>query len=139
MGRKSTYTEEKAQEICDRLSLGETLVDICKSDHLPTVDGVYLWKNTHEQFNTDFARAREAGFDVIANDCLRIADDGFNDTYETEDGTRTNTDVIARSKLRVETRLKLLAKWDWKRYGEKVQTELSGSVDVASTVSVVFK
>ncbi len=137
MGRKSTFTEEKAQEICDRLSTGETLVDICKSEHMPDVQTVYLWKTKHEQFNEAFARAREAGFDVIANDCLRIADDGHNDTYETEDGTRTNVDVVARSKLRIETRLKLLAKWDWKRYGEKIQTEHSGAVQIDSIKRVI--
>lgn len=33
---------------------------------------------------------------------------------------------MLRSKLRVETRLKLLAKWDPKRYGEKITQEISG-------------
>ena len=36
-----------------------------------------------------------------------------------------NAEHIQRSKLRVETRLKLLAKWDPKRYGERQQVDVN--------------
>lgn len=130
MGRQSTYTQAKADEICARLSTGEPLAQICRDEHMPETRTVYDWRREHPDFDTAIARAREDGYDEIAADCLTIADSGINDTYMTDDGERTNTDVIARSKLRVETRLKLLAKWDPKRYGDKIQTEHSGAVQI---------
>lgn len=69
-----------------------------------------------------FARARIDGFDALAEEAIEIADDGRNDweTREREDGTEyqaLNHEHVSRSKLRVQTRLDLLARWDPKRYG----------------------
>jgi hypothetical protein len=36
------------------------------------------------------------------------------------------SDMLGHRKLQVETRLKLLAKWDPKRYGDMVRQEISG-------------
>lgn len=126
-GRPSTFTQEIADEICARLAKGEPLAVICRDERMPAVRTVSDWKAAHESFAADIACAREEGYDKIAADCLQIADDGWNDTYLDDEGNkRTDTDVIQRSKLRIETRLKLLAKWDPKRYGEKITQELSG-------------
>ncbi len=122
MGRQSTYTEAVADEIVQRLSEGEPLAVICRDEGMPSRDTVYDWEKAITGFAPRIARARELGYDAIATNCLEIADDGRNDTYETEDGTRTNVDVIQRSKLRVETRLKLLAKWS-PRYADKLTHE----------------
>lgn len=119
-GRPSKFTPEVAQEICDRLSKGEPLAQICRDEHMPATRTVATWRESDTEFSASIARAREDGFDVIAEDCLRIADQTENDTVSTEHGERPNTEWISRSKLRVETRLKLLAKWDPKRYGEKL-------------------
>jgi hypothetical protein len=49
-----------------------------------------------------------------------IADDGKNDTYEDDEGrTRTDHDVIARSRLRVDTRKWYLSKVLPKIYGDR--------------------
>jgi len=80
-------------------------------------------------FSRAIARAREAGFDRIALDALEIADNIGNehkDTIETKFGEIPNKEWVMRSKLRVETRLKLLAKWDPKRYGDLIKQEVSG-------------
>lgn len=126
MGRPSSYTPELAAEVCERMSNGETLADICRSGHMPPVRTVYNWRDQHPSFLADFGRARDAGFDVIANDCLHIADATGHDTLHGEQGPRPDTEWISRSKLRIETRLKLLAKWDPRRYGDKQAVELTG-------------
>lgn len=119
-GRPSKFTPEVAQEICGRLSKGEPLAQICRDEHMPSTTTVATWKANDNDFSVSIARAREDGYDAIAEECLRIADATENDTIDTEHGERANTEWISRSKLRVETRLKLLAKWDPKRYGEKL-------------------
>ncbi len=128
LGRPSTFSKEAVDEICQRLGKGEPLAVICRDEHMPSVSTVSNWKRDSADFSAAFARAREEGFDQIAADCLDIADETSQDTLSTENGDRPNTEWLARSKLRIETRLKLLAKWDPKRYGDKVQTEHSGEV-----------
>ena len=126
-GRPSTFSQEVADEICERLSQGEPLRQICRDERMPAWQTVYGWKAAHEDFSKRIASAREAGFDAIAEECLEIADETAFDTVETDQGFRANSEWISRSKLRVETRLKLLAKWDPKRYGDKITNELTGA------------
>ena len=131
MGRKSTFNEKDAAEIVARLSKGEPLTVICRDEWLPCDDTVRNWADADPAFARDIARAREAGFDQIALDALAIADNAENDTKIVGDGDGVrevaNAEWISRSKLRVETRLKLLAKWDPKRYGEKITQEHTGA------------
>lgn len=136
MGRKSTFNEKDAAEIVARLSKGEPLTHICTDDWLPTDTTVRNWMDAHAEFACDIARARDAGFDRIALDALAIADDTEHDTKINSDGREVaDSEWISRSKLRVETRLKLLAKWDPKRYGEKITQEHTG--DMGMTVEIV--
>lgn len=59
-GRPSTYTEELAAEICERLSVEEGgLNEVCKADDMPVPSTVYLWLTKHPTFSEMYARARE--------------------------------------------------------------------------------
>lgn len=148
MGRHSTFTQEIADEICERLSKGEPLEWICRDDHMPSSRAVHYWSGPDETrppevprtFASDFARARAAGHDFIAADTLRIADTPMlgEETTVKADGSREVKygDMLGHRKLQIETRLKLLAKWD-KRYGDKVQTEHSGSLGVTVQASSI--
>lgn len=129
IGRPSSFTQEIADEICERLAKGEPLTSICRDERMPATRTVSDWKAAHETFSADFARGREEGFDAIAEQCLQIADETSQDTKIVGEDEREvcNSEWISRSKLRVETRLKLLAKWDPKRYGDKVTTEVTGA------------
>lgn len=69
------------------------------------------------------ARAREIGYDKMAEECLELADTPKWGTkqVESEDGiTVTREDMLGHRKLQIETRLKLLAKWNPKKYGERL-------------------
>jgi hypothetical protein len=123
MGRKSSFTQEIAEAILERLEKGEPLQQICRSEGFPAARTVYDWIDENPEFAASFAHARARGFDAIAADCLRIADESEGDVIETEHGPKLNGEFAARSKIRIETRLKLLAKWDPKRYGDKIQVE----------------
>lgn len=130
-GRPSLKTPEIEAEIIERIANGEPMAAICRSEHMPEYRTVNDWMRADEAFSAGVARAREAGYDRIAVDCLEIADDARNDWMAARDdesgaGYKLNGEHVQRSKLRIETRLKLLKCWDPKRYGDKVQTELSG-------------
>lgn len=116
------------KKILDGLSAGTPLTVLCEKTGMPGVRTVYDWMDKDREFSADIARAREAGFDQIALHALAIADEVTSkDTIELPNGVEIpNKEWILRSKLRVETRLKLLAKWDPKRYGDRVTQEISG-------------
>lgn len=115
--------------IINGLSEGVTLRQICRLNDI-SKSAVYNWLADDEEFAGRFADARARGFDEIAAEALDIADDARNDWIIRESGDdqaevqRLDHEHVARSKLRIETRLKLLAKWDPKRYGDLVK--LSG-------------
>ena len=74
------------------------------------------------------------GFDAIAEECLDIADNASNDwmTREGKDGEtswQVNGEHIQRSKVRIETRLKLLAKWCRQRYGEGIADAVDEDIE----------
>lgn len=145
MAQQSTYTQAAADEICERIANGEPLRVICRDEHMPAWRTVYGWINAHPDFEARIARARELGFDAIAEECIEIADDGSNDWMEKHDektgqatGYVLNGEHVQRSKLRIEARLKLLAKWSPK-YADKQQIEHSGSVDIAATIVAARK
>lgn len=128
MGRPTKRTPEVIQRVIEGLSKGTPLTVICEADDMPGRDAVYDWMSSDEELSRHIARAREAGFDQIALDALSIADNSERDTVLTDKGGEIpNSEWISRSRLRVETRLKLLAKWDPKRYGERIAQEITGA------------
>lgn len=108
-GRPSKFTDKLAAEIISRLSKGETLASICRDDKMPAVRTVSDWKRANPDFSADFLRARDEGFDAIAESCMAIGDD-----------VEAEAAAVSKAKLRIDTRLKLLAKWDPRRYGDKL-------------------
>ena len=125
MGAPSfNWTPEAEEEIFNRMISGEGIVQICapgRDDFLPSERTFYKRLTEDETFAQRYARAREAQADKMAEDILQIADDGSNDTYEDEDGNpRTDHDVVARSRLRVDARKWLASKMAPKKYGDKV-------------------
>lgn len=128
MPAHSKKTVSVTNEILERLSVGEPLAQICRDEHMPSANVFRGWCGTDEALAIAYARAREEGFDAIALDALHIADDNSQDTRYSKDGQEMpDSEWISRSKLRVETRLKLLAKWDPKRYGDKIMQEHTGT------------
>ena len=122
IGRPTDYSTELTDAICERLSNGESLRSICSLENMPKKTTVFRWLNIHKDFNDQYARAREEQAETLADEIISIADDGLNDTYVDENGNkRTEQDVIARSRLRVEARKWVASKLKPKKYGDKIE------------------
>jgi hypothetical protein len=134
IGRPTTFNKGVVDIVCERLAAGETLRGICRDDNMPHEATFRTWLlDDKNGVYTQYATARDIGLDVMADQLLDIADDSSNDTFQTEDGTeRTNQEVIARSRLRVDTRKWYLSKLAPKRYGEKQAVELSGNLTLST-------
>lgn len=117
-----TYTEELADEICERLAKGETLRAICRDKHMPSEAAVRKWSlDESRPFSAHYARAREAGYRTMADELLEIADKGDLEPMD--------------RRVRIDTRKWLLSKALPKVYGDKL--ELSGNDDSPLTIQVI--
>lgn len=124
-GSGSRYTVALGEAICAELAEGKPLRQICREREIAWRT-VYDWRDAHAAFAALFARAREQGEDAIAAECIDIADETALDTITDKDGNeRPNTEWISRSKLRIETRLKLLAKWNPLKWGDRLQQDIN--------------
>ena len=122
-GRPDTFSQKTFDEVIARMSMGEPLAAICRDEHMPSLRTFYTWKDRTPEFSARFAHARDDGFDQIALETLKIADTPVEATIErsTANGLEvTRQDALGHRKLQIETRLKLLAKWDPRRYGDKI-------------------
>lgn len=123
MGRKSLYTDELAKEICKWIADGKTLADFCRQAGKPSYRTVKDWVQENEEFSALYARARDIGHDVIAEECLEISDE----KPPVDSNGRIDPGYVAWQKNKIWTRTQLLAKWNPKKYGDaKRELEVSG-------------
>jgi hypothetical protein len=108
---------EQADNLLRHIARGKTLADWLRSTPgAPSRDTVERWLKSDPESAVAMQQARDAGHDEIAEDALRIADE---QPPTTEHGA-TDAGYVSWQKNRVWTRLQLLAKWNPKRYGDKV-------------------
>lgn len=115
------FSAEIAEEICERLSDGDPLRQICREMVTPSWRTVYSWIDKYPEFAKSMEVARRLGAHAIAERARGTARGKSGDDGE-------STGDVYRDKLIIETDLKLLAKWHPKEYGEKIQQEHSGHV-----------
>lgn len=138
-GRPSSFTQEKADIICERIAGGESLRSICQDEGMPSFSAVMRWlgDESNSTFRNQYARAREAQADFMTEDILSIADEECTMVRAEKHSSRDddgngNTEVIfdatavARNRLRVDARKWLASKLAPKKYGDKVQQEVTG-------------
>ena len=130
--------QDKADAILAWIADGKPLREYCRIAGNPAFQTVYDWLAKDKEFSGRFAQARESGEEQIAQECLSIADEEPLCTTEIpgKHGTITRTCVdngaVQRNRLRVDTRLKLLAKWNPKKYGERVTHD--GEIGIKTVV-----
>ncbi|HYD48010.1 MAG TPA: hypothetical protein VEB21_06675, partial [Terriglobales bacterium] len=110
-GRPTLYSEEIGTRICELLADGKTLTRICKDNpDFPSDRTVRRWAlDKDHPFSPQYARAREIGYDAMADETIDTADMGGTDPGQ-----------VARDRLKVDTRKWLLSKALPKRYGDKL-------------------
>lgn len=132
--KRPAMCDEAFHDICLLIAEGIPLREICRFEDMPTKTAFYEYLEARGETDEGvraarharYDRARELGFDELSEETLEIVDDGTNDWIERqrEDGS-TYYDIdrenIARSKLRAEHRLKLLAVWAPRRYGTLIK------------------
>ena len=128
IGRPSIISDGLTTEICNRIEAGESLRKICLSDHMPTPECIRKWlvkgdmgDEKYKFFVGQYARAREAQADTLADEITEIAD--------------TEPDPN-RARVRVDARKWIASKLKPKRYGDRIDVEVSPQpavVDISFT------
>jgi hypothetical protein len=122
MARSLEYTQEIADSICERLIDGQSLRTICLDEAMPSASTVCRWLTLVPKFSEQYAHAREAQADTLADEILDIADDGSNDWMVRDGKLEYNGDHVQRSRLRVDSRKWIASKLKAKKYGDKTET-----------------
>ena len=146
MGRPSTYTEEVGKEVCLRMALGETVVDIQKDECMPSQADIYRWRQIHPDFNAAYARAREDQMHTWADEIIALADDGTKDVLRDEDGKpvlkadgnpKMYREHIDRARLMIDTRKWLMAKVLPAVFGDRLQMDATHSIESKSDAELI--
>jgi hypothetical protein len=137
VGRPSLYTPELADEICDRIANGKSLVTICKQKGMPKYSTITGWLADKPEFSEKYARAREAQADYLAEQILELADKSRKGKktesklveIKDADGKLTTApeiktitgDMVERSRLQIDARKWYASKLAPKKYGDTLK------------------
>ena len=144
-GRPTDYTLELSDLMCERLSCGESMRSISRDDSMPALATIFRWLREKPEFKEQYAIAKEASADALADDMLDIADNEAGRQAKDEDGnaiTIIDSASVAHARLRVDTRKWAASKLKPKKYGDKVSQELTGTDGAAlfpSMIKVVYE
>lgn len=135
--KRNRTAPEIKEQILQRLSDGESLRAICETDGFPAESAVRAWAmDDVDGFASHYARARELGYERLAEEILSIADTpvtGIKTVTKASGPETTEGDMIEHRRLQVETRKWMLAKMLPKRYGDKL--ELAGGLTIKKDAS----
>lgn len=112
----SSYSEEIAQKIGDRLIDGISLSKICTEPGMPSMRTVLRWLAKHEEFRTLYSVARQLQADLFFEEVLQIADGAAKDLVN--DPTRDWRKLQA-DRIRMDARKWVLARMSPQKYGKK--------------------
>ena len=111
-GPRTLHSKRLAAAICRELASGRTLFSVTSDPDMPAAPTVVDWVHKDvDGFRAAYARARELGYDTMADEILQIADDSRNDWKTTPGkGRRLDRENLRRARLRVSARAWRFAK-----------------------------
>lgn len=123
-GRPTKYSKELADKICERVVEGKSLIKISKELGF-SLSSFFKWVGEEEGFSDKYTRAKVEQADTLIEEILDIADDSQQDTFIDENGQEiTRKEVIARSRLRVDTRKWIAGKMRPKKYSDRLDQSI---------------
>jgi hypothetical protein len=126
VGRPLEYTKEMGDYICELVaSTGHGLLKLTKLyPELPDKMTINRWRYRVPAFRSQYAQAKIEQADRLAEECLEIADDDSNDVKLSPEGFEVfNSEFVARSRLRIDTRKWLASKLLPKQYGQHAEED----------------
>jgi hypothetical protein len=130
------YSDHLAQEICERISVGELCILICEDEHLPSMRQVNRWLREHTEFAQLYQSAINDRLSVFEEQVIQIADDMRHDFRTVikngQEKRIADPDMVARAKLRIDVRFRHLKAGRPQKWGEST-TLITKSADEFDT------
>lgn len=111
------FSQAIADTICERLCAGDSLRAICRDNAMPAASTVLDWTAAHPEFGEQYARARERGYQLLADEIM-------------DDVSVTSPMDVPAARLKFDAKRWMLSKMLPKVYGDKLDVEHKGSVAV---------
>lgn len=125
-GRPTDYTLELSDEICAKVSNGQSMRKIAQDEAMPCSTTMFRWLREKKEFKQQYDIAKAECADMYAEEIIEIADDKADDYIEIRDengltgDTKLNPEHVQRSRLKVDARKWVASKLKPKKYGDKV-------------------
>jgi hypothetical protein len=136
------YSDHLAQEICERISVGELCILICEDEHLPSMRQVNRWLREHTEFAQLYQSAINDRLSVFEEQVIAIADDMRHDFRTVikngQEKRVADPDMVARAKLRIEVRFRHLKAGRPNKWGDST-TLITKSADEFDTSNSHWK
>ena len=126
-GRPTKRNEKVVEEIIERISVGETLTDICKNEHLPSIRSFQYWCIKDNNLDDAVHRARIRGTLIRADEAIDAQRNVINGTTGLE-AKQLQAVVTAANNMGHQANAQL-TRID-KRYKDKSEVAHSGPVVV---------
>lgn len=141
--RRIVLRNARHELILDDIASGVTMTSACRRNGLHPIEWLQRVAADPDRLGVAYTEAKAAGCDVMADECIAIADgelpsdmDYRADAQRAAEllgsGSSATTRLLAgaglelaRDRMRIDTRLRLLPLWDI-RYNPKSQVELTG-------------
>ena len=135
IGRPTKYSPDIALQICIYLGEGESIRRVCEREDMPAMSTVFLWLKDNKEFSEQYARAKEAAVEAMAEEILDLSDGAIG---VIKGGAEKKSSALAQAvRLQVDTRKWLMSKLKAKKYGDKVDLTSDGKAIEGNTI--VFK
>jgi len=113
VGRPSSYTDEIADIICERMINGENFSQICADPMMPSRAALYRWRASRPDFDARCARAREGLADYLLDKIEEMAEATTEANYQSQ-------------KVKIATAQWRAEKMAPRTLGPRVSTEITG-------------
>lgn len=124
VGRPNEYTQEKAREICEMLSMGISLRTICITQTMPAISTVFKWMRENEEFSKQYAQAKQESAEAWHEELAELGDEAIR-LSQTVDSKASGA-VVQAVKLKADNIKWMMSKMKPKKYGDKIDMTTNG-------------
>jgi len=144
-GRPPVVTPDIIEQVFSRMAEGESERSIFRDPDMPAWSTWTLYKHKNvgdgsNEFSVQYAHAREAMFESIAENLVTFASDESRDLQpDGKGGFKSDNTAVNRDRLKVDTWKWLLSKRCSKKYGDKVSLEAGKDTDLSVQINLTTK
>lgn len=140
MAGKTTYTPEMGERIYEHIVSGLSLDKIARLPGMPCKVTILRWVVENPAFEKLYDRAKEAQIEGCMDEIAQLNDEMVEVAETEDDPKRANVRVHALQN-KIQNQIRLAQSLRRKKYGDKVQAEISGpgggAIEAAITVTFV--